>query len=201
LRPGHSPRISKPLPLAGTSSATRFPGTPATSASSRVPKKQTRGRVRATAWARPLHRPPVPAADGAVLAFELLVEPDKVFVIAFDENRGSRSCAIPGQPRREISRAVVLPRGLVYPVGVGPDAEVADVKHVVKTHAERCLESEDVVVSRSMNPWMSPAAQMNMCTLHDDGEIRFKSGAAVLSRISPRVAETRVVAVELVIAR
>jgi hypothetical protein len=36
---------------------------------------------------------------------------------------------------------------------------------------------------------MSPAAQINMCTLHDDGEIRFKNGAAVLSRIASRVAD------------
>jgi hypothetical protein len=36
---------------------------------------------------------------------------------------------------------------------------------------------------------MSPTAQMNTCTLHDDGEIRLKSGAAVLSRITSRVAD------------
>jgi hypothetical protein len=40
----------------------------------------------------------------------------------------------------------MLARGLVYPVGIGPDAEIADVKHVVKAHAQCLLEGEDVVV-------------------------------------------------------
>ena len=59
----------------------------------------------------------------APTGLELLVEPDKVFVIALDENRGARSCTILGEPYREVSRALVLARGLVYPVGIGPDAE------------------------------------------------------------------------------
>jgi hypothetical protein len=38
----------------------------------------------------------------APTGFELLVEPDNVFVIALDENRGARSCAILGEPDREV---------------------------------------------------------------------------------------------------
>ena len=36
---------------------------------------------------------------------------------------------------------------------------------------------------------LSPAAPMNMCTLQDDGEIRFKTGATALSGITSRVAD------------
>src|SRR5690606_29031836 len=43
-----------------------------------------------------------------------------------------------------------------------------------------------------MAPWISPAAQMNMCTLHDDGEIVFKASAAVLSGITSCVANNPV---------
>ena len=43
-------------------------------------------------------------------------------------------------------RAVMLERGLVHPIWIGPNAEVADVKHVVKTHAQSALEGEDVIV-------------------------------------------------------
>ena len=67
-------------------------------------------------------------------------------MIALDENRGAWSGAVLGEPDREVSRTAMLTRCLVYVVGIGPDAEVADVKHVIEAHAERCLEGDDVIV-------------------------------------------------------
>ena len=57
-----------------------------------------------------------------------------------------RERAILGKPDREISRAIVLARCLVHPVGIGPDAKIAEVKHVVKTSTERFLEREDIFI-------------------------------------------------------
>src|SRR5690606_25164735 len=84
--------------------------------------------------------------DLAPADFEMLVEPDEVLVIAFDEDRAPRRRALLGEPDGEVPRALVVTGGLVYPVRIRPDAEVADVKDIVETHAERLLEGEDIVV-------------------------------------------------------
>ena len=82
----------------------------------------------------------------ALASGALFLEPDEVLVVALDKDRGAGRRASLGEPHGEVASAFVLARGLVDAVGVGPDAEVADVQDVVKAHAEGVLEREDIGV-------------------------------------------------------
>ena len=83
---------------------------------------------------------------GQHLGIGPVVQPDEVLVVALDEQSSSRRGPSLGPPGREIPGAVVA-FGRTVDAGRGrPDAEVADMEHPRKAHAERLLEGEDLLV-------------------------------------------------------